>query len=327
MPMNQRKYNKKKANKITLTEKNKLLKDLSTNIINTYPTIDFSYSNLMMKLYNCNFFRVNIKKDSEYAIYKYKEKAVFFSNDMNIDASNENILHECIYFLQDKRDKKNKLNRIGLCEIGNIKIRGLGLNEAAIQYIVGKMLDNQENKSHMQSLLKQLIYLTGEKVLVESTLKSKNDFKEKVMTKLNDDKTYYLIEENFDKMFEIEQKITNTKNMKQREKLKNELRNTFLKAQEMLYKRYFEHLLTIIDSKEQADMYIQILEEYQKNILNDGIWFEFKEQEIANVDKILYEINKRREREGMIKWKENKFIKLFNKLVNLKQKDYENEIK
>ena len=68
-------------------------------------------------------------------------------------------------------------------------------------------------------------------------------------------------------------------------------------------------------------------EEYEKNILNDGIWFEFKEQEIANVDKILYEINKRKEREGMIKWKENKFIKLFNKLVNLKQKDYENEIK
>ena len=312
------KYRVNKTNKISLEEKNHLLKEFVMNLISTFPTLDLKYSELMMKLYNCNFYRIKSKKNYDFATYFYKDKSIYFYNDIAIEAGNENIVHECIYFLQDKRDRKNKLNRIGLCEFGSLKIRGLGLNESAIQYIENKMFSKEdENKDYMQVLLKQIIYLTGENDLVSSTIKSDDRFKEKVMTKFNDETIFYSIENAFDKLFELEQKLIRTKNLKTREKIKIELKDVFVKIQQKMYTRYFEHLISIVGTEEDVQLCLDILEEYQKNILNDGMFFEFNENKINELDKILYDINRRKEREGLIKWKESKILSMLSKLLKL----------
>lgn len=323
-------HRRNQSNKISLEEKNNLLNEFVTNLINTFPTVNFNYYELMMKLYNCSFYRVKAKKEYNYATYSYKDKAIYFYNDILIKSTNENIVHECIYFLQDKRDKKNKLNRIGLCEFGSLKIKGLGLNESAIRYIENKMFSNEdENKDYMQALLKQIIYITGENDLVSSTIKSDDDFKEKLMTKLNDDIIFYAIEDAFDKLFELEQKLSRTKNIKVREKIKKELNDIFIKIQQKVYTRYFEHLISAIVTEEDLQTSLNIIDEYQKNILNDGRFFEFKENKIKELDKILYEINKRKEREGIIKWKESKVFSIFKRLlkVNAQINEYGDETK
>lgn len=323
-------YRVNKTNKISLEEKNNLLKEFVMNLINTFPTLDFKYSELMMKLYNCNFYRIKSKKNYDFATYFYKDKSIYFYNDISIEAGNENIVHECIYFLQDKRDRKNKLNRIGLCEFGSLKIRGLGLNESAIQYIENKMFSKEENKSYMQILLKQIIYLTGENDLVNSTLKSNDDFKEKVMTKFNDETIFYSIENAFDKLFELEQRLNRTKNIKTKEKIKIELKDVFVKIQQKMYTRYFEYLISSVGTEKDVKLCLDILEEYQKNILNDGVFFEFKENKINELDKILYDINRRKEREGIIKWKESKILSVLTKVLklnNTQTNDYNDQFK
>lgn len=307
---------KVKKTKISIEEKNHLLKDFATNLINTFPILDLKYSELMMHLYNCNFYRIKSKKNSAYATYSYKDKSIYFYNDIIIEARNANIVHECIYFLQDKRDRKNKLNRIGLCEFESLKIRGLGLNESAIQYIVNKMLSS-ENKNYMQILLKQIIYLTGENDLVSSTIKSDDNFKEKVMDKFNDEKIFYDIEKAFDKLFELERKLSRTKNINIREKIKSDLKDVFFRIQQKMYTEYFELLISMANTEKNVQLCLEILDEYQKNILNDGMFLEFKENKIKELDKILYAINKRKEREGIIKWRENKILSMLSRLLKV----------
>ena len=49
-------------------------------------------------------------------------------------------IHECIHYLQERKDKKNFLIRMGLCDYTEFKIYGLALNEAAVQLMASKII-------------------------------------------------------------------------------------------------------------------------------------------------------------------------------------------
>ena len=56
-----------------------------------------------------------------------------------VDDLEEFAVHECIHYLQEVKDKRNYLIRMGLCDYTEFKIYGLGLNEAAVQLMASKV--------------------------------------------------------------------------------------------------------------------------------------------------------------------------------------------
>lgn len=79
------------------------------------------------------------------ANYIYKNSTMYFLNNINLDEMNEFVFHECIHIIQENKNKKNQIVKMGLCSINDITVTGMALNEAAIQYMISKVLKNKKN--------------------------------------------------------------------------------------------------------------------------------------------------------------------------------------
>ena len=67
------------------------------------------------------------------ANYFYKNKSIYFNDNIADEDLEEFAVHECIHFIQEVKDKKNNLIRMGLSDYNSSKVTGEGLNEAAVQ--------------------------------------------------------------------------------------------------------------------------------------------------------------------------------------------------
>ena len=65
---------------------------------------------------------------------------IYFNDHIADDDLEEFAIHECIHYIQEIKDKRNYLLRMGLCDYTEFKIYGLGLNEAAVQLMASKVL-------------------------------------------------------------------------------------------------------------------------------------------------------------------------------------------
>ena len=74
------------------------------------------------------------------ANYFYKNTSIYFNEKIDIDDIEEFAVHECIHYIQEIKDKKNNLIRMGLCDHSDFKVYGLGLNEASVQLMASKVI-------------------------------------------------------------------------------------------------------------------------------------------------------------------------------------------
>ena len=142
--------------------------------------------------------------------------------DLDLNDIEEFAVHECIHYLQEIKDKRNNLLRMGLCDYSEFKIYGLGLNEAAVQLMSAKIIGipkdyvkyfgiNFETISPSYyplecCLINQLAYITGENVLFESTINSNNNFKN-TFSDLTSPKTFMTIQNAIDDILFKEEEI------------------------------------------------------------------------------------------------------------------------
>ena len=127
------------------------------------------------------------------AKYFYKNSSIYFDCNLDLNNLTDVAIHECIHYLQEKRDKKGNIIKLGLCDYTDNSLPGIGLNEAAVQYIAAKTLnlpyDNvkyfdisfQSNTPMYYplecALVSQIAYVVGEEILLDSTLHSNDNFK------------------------------------------------------------------------------------------------------------------------------------------------------
>ena len=111
--------------------------------------------------------------------------------------------------------------------MSGFSFKGLALNEAAVQYIVQKVLSGTNqiievygmkiptvSKNYypiLTNLIQQIAFVLGEEKLVDSTLNSNNEFKYATIDTLGEN-TYYEIQNNFDKLMEAKNQILKNKN-------------------------------------------------------------------------------------------------------------------
>ena len=258
-----------------------IAKNVSEKISLAFPNYGFNLDDLYSKFSNLPMYIANIPAGLSEASYFYKNSSVYFRDGMGLADLSKYAVHELIHNLQERKDEKGNLVRLGLCSFNGSKICSMALNEAAVQLITSNILESTFDTVTyyditfstispncyplLCNLISQIAYVTGEDVLYESTFNSNDHFKNK-FSALCGDKTFTRISNNFDTILEKEESIIKLNNILQTHDLKNtklnnisnkiadlkeQIKTIYFETQELIVTSYFstmyDSLITTID--------------------------------------------------------------------------------
>lgn len=264
---------------------NSIAMNVSLKLCETFPEYNLNQNELFIKLSRLNMYKAKMPEGMAEANYFYKNTSIYFNEHIQDEDLEEFAIHECIHYLQEVKDKRNYLIRMGLCDYTEFKIYGLGLNEAAVQLMASKV--NKIPKEFVKyfgisfetnspsyyplecCLVQQLAYITGEDVLFKSTLNSTDEFKEK-FANLTTPKTFMAIQNAIDDILNAEEEIIKLNNriagiddrnkridgmLKKIEELKHEISLTFMRTQNLIISSYFDKAFKEITNLEEVENY------------------------------------------------------------------------
>lgn len=282
---------------------NSLARSIADTISKTFPKINLDTKQLFMKISRLNMYFANLPTGIS-AKYFYKNKTIYFANNIEEKDLVSVAIHECIHYLQEKCDKSGEIITLGLCDYTNNKLPGTGLNEAAVQLMASKCAGTPyENEKYFGieiptntptyyplecALVSQMAYLVGEEVIFDSTLNANNRFKEQYIS-LTSKKEFETIQKNIDLLVEAQEKIENLyiglqeydidevytkKTTKEIDDLKLKVKQIFIKTQEVILTSYFDNAINLAYSPKQIENYRNKLYGF-KNLLGvvDGYNF------------------------------------------------------
>ena len=268
--------------KITAKEKQAIVEKVAQKL-SSLKNKELSYEQIIEKLKGAKMCRAQMIMGIGNVNYVYKNKTIYFDKNIDIEEIDESVIHECIHYIQDKRGKHQKMQRMGLCTFEEYKVRGMAINEAGIKYITRKLF-NKYDTTKVFILLKQMILITGEQIFIDSILNSSDKFEEKFMDKTNTEGLYYNIQKGLDLIFDLEQEIkrlmiegkvsTNFQEYISKINIhKSTINKIFLELQWQIYIKYFSRKIELIDKLEEID-------EYKNEIFNFNSWLEIVGEEL-----------------------------------------------
>ena len=280
----------------------------------TFPVLENEYNNILIQLLNCKMYIAKIDKKLSKVNYIYENNSIYFSKELDLNKVNEQMIHECIHYIQDIRNKKGNLEKIGFCKFADFSFNGLGLNEAAVQYIAAKTVKNEKQDIDiygislktispnyypiLTNIIEQIIYLIGEDEIVKGTII--NDEKtEDYILNIFEEKTKKIINL-FDRILELKNKEITQKSEKKKKEIQEKTINTYMEVQELIFSTYFEKICTRLESIQEIDKYLEKAKGYKKyigikteDIYNSEGFYEIELNKIINMyDNRLYQINK-----------------------------------
>lgn len=275
---------------------NTLAHDVAEKICKTFPEQNFIFHNLFIALSRIPMYIAEMPDGFAEANYFYKNSSIYFKSGVSIDELEKFAMHEFIHYLQEIKDKKGNLVKLGLCDFGDLKIQGMALNEGAVQLMASKALEQKQEivKYYgislptnsptyypiLCNLVAQMAYVTGEENLFDSTFYGTSLFKER-FADLCGINSLIKIQDNLDKIMNTEEKIIklNQKLMQdtcegmkaQRiasriSKLKEKLKNLYFTTQDLIYPSYFNTQFTKITTTADIDSYRFRLYNYKNYI-------------------------------------------------------------
>ncbi len=138
-----------KKDGITVVEKldtlssNTISRNIAEKLCKAFPNQNFIFQNLFIALSRIPMYIADIPDGFAEATYFYKNSSMYFKQGLKLDELEKFAVHEFIHYLQEIKDKKGHLLRLGLCDFGDLKICGMGLNEGAVQLMSAKALRNR----------------------------------------------------------------------------------------------------------------------------------------------------------------------------------------
>ena len=264
---------------------NSIARTVSMGLCETFPDFNLNQNNLFIKLSRLNMYIAKMPEGMAEANYFYKNSSIYFNEHIDDEELEEFAIHECIHYIQEIKDKRNYLLRMGLCDYTEFKIYGLGLNEAAVQLMSSKVLAIPKeyvkyfNLSFATTsptyypleccLVSQLGYIVGEDILFESTINSNDNFKEKII-ELTSYKTFMEIQNSIDNILYSEEEIIKINNkivqidsrnkkvdhmIKKIDSLKKNITDTFINTQNLIISSYFDKAFYNIHDLEGVESY------------------------------------------------------------------------
>lgn len=278
------------VDKLDTLKVNSIATKVSNKLCEAFPNFNLDKNDLFIRLSRLNMYIANMPEGMAEANYFYKNSSIYFNSHIPLKELDEFAIHECIHYLQEIKDKKNYLTKMGLADYTEFKIYGLALNEAAVQLMSSKIIGiNKEYVKYFGinfettspsyyplecCLVSQLAYLVGEDALFESTLYSNDNFKNKLLEIISY-KNFTKIENYLDSLLSLEEEIVllnnklllDNNNYKINNinskicKLKNNISSVFIKAQNLIITSYFDSAFDKITNLEE-------IENYRKKLYN-----------------------------------------------------------
>lgn len=270
-----------------------IAKYVAEKLICAFPFYGFNYNKLFIKISNIPMYIADIPSNMSEASYFYKNSSIYFRDKLSIQDMQKYAVHEFIHFYQEVKDKKNVLYKLGLCDFTGLKVKGMALNEASVQLITAKALRNEKELVKYYdieiltntpncypiicTLVNQMAYVTGENVLFDSTFNSNSKFVKSFMSICGKD-NFYKIQNNLDKILNLEEKIVLLSSKLEREVLsdkfiatastkignyKNRIQKTFFETQELILTSYFNNTLSNVYSAQEIEDYRRKLYYYK----------------------------------------------------------------
>ena len=264
---------------------NSIARKVSIRLCETFPNFNLNQNDLFIKLSRLNMYIAKMPEGMSEANYFYKNTSIYFNSHIADEDLEEFAIHECIHYIQEIKDKKNYLLRMGLCDYTEFKIYGLGLNEASVQLMSSKILSipkeyvkyfNISFETNSPSyypleccLVNQLAYIIGEDILFESTINSNDSFKNNLIKSIGY-KNFMTIQNNIDKILMSEEEIIKINNkimqidgnnkkvynmIKKIDLLKAQITSTFIKTQNLIISSYFDTAFNKITDLEGIEKY------------------------------------------------------------------------
>lgn len=264
---------------------NSIAKTVSTKLCETFPNFKLNQNELFIKLSRLNMYIAQMPEGMAEANYFYKNSSIYYNEHLNFDDLEEFAIHECIHHIQEIKDKRNYLIKMGLCDYTEFKIYGLGLNEAAVQLMASKVIGipkeyvkyfNISFETTSPSyypleccLVNQLAYITGEDILFESTINSNDNFKNKFI-ELTNYRTFMKIQSYIDDILSYEEEIIKVNNkivqiddrnkkvdhmIEKIDSFKKEITSIFIKTQNLIISSYFDKAFYSVNDLESVENY------------------------------------------------------------------------
>ena len=275
---------------------NTMSRNIAEKLCKTFPEQNFIFQNLFIALSRIPMYIADIPDGFAEATYFYKNSSMYFKKGLSLDELEKFAVHEFIHYLQEIKDKKGNLVRLGLCDFGDLKICGMGLNEGAVQLMASKAIDSKEeivkyygislptnSPSYypiLCNLVKQMAYVTGNDVLYDSTFYGSNTFKEN-FANLCGVNNFLKIQANLDKIVETEEKAIKLNNRlmsddcegvkahkiaKKIDGCKGKIKTLFFETQNLIFTSYFNNQFSKISTTADIDEFRVRLYNYKNYI-------------------------------------------------------------
>ena len=287
--------------KISFDRKEKLCKTVSKKISSTFNKYGIKYEDIYLKLINTEMYFADIGPKSDKVSYIYKNASIYIDRSINIDKITDELLRGMIHKIQENRNNRNQIKTIGLFDLNNPIMNGIGLNEAAIEYCIHLLLYTKKEKINayginvdslsrlyptLTNIVEQITFIVGEEVLIKSLLYGNSDFKKAFIKECSREK-YYEIVRNMDCIYKTKNKIISENRLilfktklkeeqkaKIRENIdKNEtkIQSLYIKVQNLMSMYYFNKKLENAQETVELEVLKSKVGKYRKIIGNSVI--------------------------------------------------------
>ena len=317
--------------KLDAMKVNTIANNIASKLCSAFPEHNLNKSDLFESLARLNMYVAKMPSDSSGAKYSYRDNSIFFNETSDIDEMSNLAVHECIHCIQEFRDNKNNIVKLGLYTPSSNS--GLALNEAAVQLMASEANNiNIETETYYGitintispnyyplqcALLNQISYFTGTYPLYHSTLNSNEIFKN-TLTLKTDKKTYSIVSKNFDKLLALENnlnyyaselqytdKISTIKLLyKLINETKEDIKSLFFKTQNLIMHKCFKSEFNSIRNLEDIKNFNSKLYDY-KNVIGFADEYTYYNEFYRNMMEVIEEKKSYIEKYGEINLFEN----------------------
>ena len=310
----------------------KIVDEVSTKIKNTFSNANINYLEIYKTLLDTPMYYAKIPDGLSEVNYLYKTSTIYFSDKMNWENIGEYVYHEFIHRLQERKDKKGNLTRMGICEVNEISVKGTALNEGAIQYLVSKILEylphiaviydiflpiKTEYYPLLTNLVSQLAFLLDENILIDSTINGNENFKIEIMENIGENE-YCIIEKNMNTILKTKDCMAEyQKNEEKIDKSIKYIRSLFYETQTAIYKGYFDKILKRVENDFEVEMIKKKIYEYKSMIGYDKENNDFENYYEEFLSKADAKIEDFRNKKALMVIKDNFIFKIFRKIKGL----------
>ena len=254
----------------------KIVNQVTDKLIEAFPKHKLNYLDIYKSLLDTPMYYAKIPSGLSKANYYYKNSSIYFSEDTDLLEIDEYVFHECIHKLQEHKDKKGNLTRIGVCEVNELSVKATALNEGAIQYITTKAFDlpkkmvtiyditmpsKTEYYPILTNIISQITYLLGEEALIDSTINGNEDFKIEIIDNIGETE-YNYIEKKLNDILKAKDTIYEfQKNEDFSQEASNKIwesiefiKSTYFEIQNTIYSSYFDRMLKRCENEIEISM-------------------------------------------------------------------------